>query len=634
MKKSLYILILAIIAPAFTACDSFLDRQEDEQMTEEKIWKSFENTRKYFLNCMGYLPNDAGDFHSGVYTFGAADETSMAWNFGYRKVNFGSWSAADVPCNRFDHRYQGIRDCNIFLKNALDCSDPILATDEGRKTELQNWYYCVRWARAYSYFLLMRDYGPVFLMGDDLADFTASTKELERPRNTWEECVDYVLSEMQVCADNLPEEYNYANKGLPTKGAALAVMSRLTLYSARPQFNGHQAYKNMVNPDGTHLFPTEFDAQKWVKAAEAAKAVIDLGIYHLYKDKDHPDNPYLNYYGVFQQNWNEELIHCDGGLRSRDLLGVHTTPADIATGKAYGGWGPTQSAVDSYAMSDGRYPITGYLKNGTPIVDEYSSYPDAENEFDLVTIKNPFLKALGANDNDANSKAPRMYENREPRFYVTVYYPGCSWKHGTAYGRAIFADGAKGHTSHDHPLTGYLVNKFYDHSMDSYQGQWGTVTFPTFRYAETLLNFIEAELECEANGVTSADASINHDTAMDLWAQLRERSGLAPITDAYPDADIQTLIDLIHKERKIELAQEGQRYYDVCTWMIGSQVNHGPVYGLDVSVRSSITATEVPVELWKRTVIEKRVFRLNHHLAPFHQRELDRNDVLTQNLGW
>lgn len=629
MKKTLYI-VIAFLALAATSCDRFLDRQEDEQLTEEKIWKSFTYTRQYFFNCMGYLPDDADEFYSSVPYFGATDEASMTWNYAYRYINFGSWNATTVPNDRFNTRYQAIRDCNIFLGHVLACSDPILENDAARQSQLQLWYDSVRWARAYNYFLLMRDYGPVFLVGDELMDFTASTQELQRPRNPWQECVDYVVSEMEYCAQNLPATQNSANLGLPTRGAALAVISRLQLYGARDLFNGSSLYRTVRNPDGTNLFPTANDPQKWVLAAQAAKRVIDLGVYSLYHDDS--DNPYLNYYGIFQKTWNDELIYCGGGYRSRWSLGVHTTPTDIATGTAYGGWGPTQTSVDSYAMAEGRYPITGYDRSGSPVVDSQSGYPAADREFDLVNIVNPFLKALEASDADATSSSPRMYSNREPRFYVTVYYPGSGWKHGDAVGRAFFADGAVGHTTHDYPITGYLVNKWYDHTVDSYQGQWGNVTFPTFRYAEIYLNYIEAVLECEAAGVSGAD--VDHDLAMQLWAELRARSGMTAITNVYPEATPAELIELVRRERQVELAQEGHRYFDTRTWMTAAALCNGPVYGLDVDVKSSRGATAVPGEMWKRKVVENRVFRSNHYLYPFLQRELDRNKVLTQNLGW
>lgn len=631
MKKTLYIIMITAAAVLAASCDKFLDRQEDEQLTEEKIWASFNYTRQYFYNCMGYLPDDADNLYSPPY-LGATDEASMTWNYDYRKINFGSWNASNVPNDRFNTHYQCIRDCNIFLANVLNCSDPVLATDASRQSQLNLWYACVRWARAYTYFLLMRDYGPVFLVGDDLMDFTATTQELQRPRDPWDDCVDYVVSEMNWCADNLPATQTSANLGLPTRGAALAVISRLELYAARPLFNGATLYRTVRNPDGTNLFPEKEDPQKWVLAAQAARRVIDLDVYKLYKDEKNPDNPYLNYYGVFQETWNDELIYCGGGYRSRMTFGVHTTPTDIATGTAYGGWGPTQTSVDSYAMANGRYPITGYDRSGGPIVDSRSNYPAADREFDLASVVNPFLKALKCSDADATSNSPRMYANREPRFYVTVYWPGTGWKHGESVGRAYFANGMIGHTTHDYPITGYLVNKWYDHTVDSYQGQWGNMTYPTFRYAEIYLNYIEAVLECQKAGLTGE--GVDYNKAMEVWAELRARSGMDPILDIYTNASIDELIDLVHRERQVELAQEGHRYFDTRTWMIAPDVCDGPVYGLDTDVVGSRSSTVVPAEMWKRKVVETRVFRSNHYLYPFLQRELDRNKVLTQNYGW
>ena len=260
-------ILMAFCAAALVSCDSFLNRQEDEQLTEAKIWASFNYTRQYFFNCMGYLPVDPSAFYGSVPYFGATDEASMTWNYSYRYINFGSWNATTVPNDRFNSYYECIRDCNIFLKNVLNCSDPILENDSARKSQIQLWYDSVRWARAYTYFLLMRDYGPVFLVGDEPMDFTASTQDLQRPRNTWDECVDYVTQEMNYCAENLPATLTSANYGLPTRGAALAVLSRLHLYSARPLFNGNPLYRTLRNPDGKNLVPEQTDNEKWALAA-------------------------------------------------------------------------------------------------------------------------------------------------------------------------------------------------------------------------------------------------------------------------------------------------------------------------------------------------------------------------------
>lgn len=614
--------IALLLSLGATSCDSFLDRQEDETMTFEKIWQQRNTTRQYFLNVMGYMPNDAQIFYYR-HECGAADEGTCTWNWSsYQLINFGSWNASNLPHDNFNKYYQAIRDCNIFLQNVMSCSDPVVTQEE-----LTLWYNCARWARAYYYFQLMRDFGPVFLVGDELMDFSATAAELARPRNTWEECVNYVVSEMEWCASRLPDTYNSSEMGLPTRGAALAVISRLKLYSARPLFNGNTLYRQVVNPDGTQLFPQEFSAQKWVEAAQAAKAVVDLGLYELYRTSD--NNPYMNYYGIMQETWNKESIFCAGGYQSRYILGVHTAPTLGVGGTAYGGWGPTQQQVDAYAMSNGRYPISGYESDGTPIINDDSGYPS--NEFAKETFNNPFMTAMGAPVASSQGSWPVMYKDREPRFYVSVFWGDSQWKYGNNYKLCSFCQGANGHVAHDYPKSGYIVNRYYDHTLDSYtQGQWGNVTFPTFRLGEIYLNYIEAALECERNGVTGE--GISREQAMTYWDDLRDRVGLDPITQVYPNASVTDLIELVRKERRVELAFEGLRYYDTRTWMIATETDGGPMYGMNTSAVSSGTVTTD--EFWKRTAFENRVFRNNHYLFPFPQRELDRNKQLTQNYGW
>lgn len=82
----------------------------------------------------------------------------------------------------------------------------------------------------------------------------------------------------------------------------------------------------------------------------------------------------------------------------------------------------------------------------------------------------------------------------------------------------------------------------------------------------------------------------------------------------------------------MELAFEGLRFYDTRTWMIATQTDNGPMYGMDTWVPGSGTTT--PDGFWRRVSFENRIFRNNHYLFPFPQRELDRNKLLTQNYGW
>lgn len=612
-----------------TSCEDFLDRQEDENLTFDEIWLSRNYVRQYWLNCMSFLPNFDGSYigDSDPY-LGASDECTITYDRAYRYINFGTWNASTVPYYKMDSYYQGIRECNIFMQNVYNCTDPDVT-----KAELDKWYWQARFARAYYYFLMMCDYGPVFLVGDELLDFTASTEELYRPRNTWEQCVDYVVSEMTECdkADAVQLQYGETEYGLATKGTCRAVISRLLLYSARDLFNGNTLYRDLRNPEtpdfpeqsGQNLFPQTYEANKWLKAADAAKAVMDLGIYSLYRAGN--DNPYEDYYGITNVTWNSELIWTNR-YNNRYYWGINTVPAGVS---GYGGVGPTQQQVDAYAMKTGIYPITGYESDGTPIADPASGYNVAA-ELELSTWNYPSSGWSLIGNYDVT--APNMYKDREPRFYVTVFFGGNYWLAGSSsYGPISFASGGNGNQSHDYPKSGYLVNRFYDHTLNSTQGNWGNITFPVFRLGEIYLNFIESVLECKNRGV--ALPSGYEDLAMEVWADLRDRAGLDPITDVYPNASTAQLIDLCRKERRVELAFERHRYFDTRTWMIAPETDGGPMYGMNTNATAG-GSTNTPEEFWQRTVFETRVFNNNHYLYPFSQRELDRNRLLVQNYGW
>lgn len=621
---SFQVTCLLIGSSLLSSCDDFLDRQEDEKLTFEKIWENRNDTRAYWLNSMSFLPDDTGEFTNSPW-LGASDEGTVTYDRDMRWINFGSWNASSVPFYKMDFYYKGIRECNIFMQNVDNCSDPIVT-----KEELAQWKVQSRFARAYYYFMMMRIYGPVFLLGDELLDFTASTEELYRPRNTWEECVNYVVSEMEACINDpaMAESYSDAELGLATKGTCQALIARLKLYSARDLFNGNTLYSSVKNPvtenfpelSGAHLFPQNYDANKWLEAAKAAKVLIDNPLYKLYRAGDGSD-PYANYYGITQEHWNSELIWSTG-YKGRYQLGVHTVPTGIS-GTAYGGVGPTQQQVDAYAMSNGRYPITGY-NGANPVIDKQSGYN--ENEFEKSTWKYPAWGGAAVYD----LEAPNLYKDREPRFYVSVFFGGNKWHHGSGMTLISFAKGGNGNKSHDYPKSGYLINRFYDHTLNSASGQWGNIVFPTFRLAEMYLNFIESVLECKKRNV-GLPAGYEAE-AMMLWADLRDRAGLAPITEAYPDASTEKLIELCRNERRVELAYENHRYFDTRTWMIAKRVDGGPMFGMNTQIPGS--GDDTPDGFWERVTFETRVFEDNHYLYPFSQRELDRNKLLTQNYGW
>ena len=278
-------------------------------------------------------------------------------------------------------------------------------------------------------------------------------------------------------------------------------------------------------------------------------------------------------------------------------------------------------------------PITGYEADGTPIVEPLSGY-----ELASELEKSSWIYPSGgwSNKADFEIEAPNMYKDREPRFYVTVFFGGNQWLHGNSATSISFAKGGNGNKSHDYPKSGYLCNRFYDHKLNSSEGQWGNITFPVFRLGEIYLNFIEAVLECKKNGV-ALDPSYEA-LAMEKWADLRKRAGLDPITSTYGQVSTEELIQLCRKERQIELAFERHRYFDTRTWMIATQTDNGKMYGMNTScpLDAGMKGTETPDGFWERTAFETRVFQNKHYLYPFSQRELDRNklDVYKRQRIW
>lgn len=603
-NRSVYLLIFLFIFPS---CESYLERQKDEALTFEKIWEKSSTTEKYLYNVYGFMPKESNQVDANPWV-AASDEASFTYNRAYRRINNGSWNVASPPCDKWNHYYAGIREANVFMQNVESCFELEDTEQEQYKTE-------ARFLRAYYYFMLVRMYGAVTLLGDEIKD--PNSKELQFPRNTFEECVDYIVTEMQECSKILPEQQPDVWLGKPTKGVALSVIGRLTLYAARPLFNGNSLYKDVKNQDGTNLFPVEYDANKWKIAADANKKVIDLNIYKLYEEDN---DPYKSYGGVFFEKWNSEIIFArsTGGY----YWNVHCTPR-AAGGTAYGGVSPTQRQVDSYAMANGRYPITGYNANGSPVIDKQSEYTEEGFSDFTHPIDQP-------NNGTVRKKSTfNMYINREPRFYASVLWSGADWiymgrpKHIKVCDFSTNGNSGPGQ-SHDYPKPGYLIRKMSDGSLDTKNGQWGEFSWPLIRLAEIYLNYVEALNECDPS---------NPDILTYL-NKIRKRAGVPNIEKVYPNAvgNKDQMRKLIRRERRVELAFETHRYFDTRTWMISEQTDNGDFYGMNVKAQSKNKST--PPDFWKRTVFETRVFEPKHYLYPIKQRELDRNKKIRQNYGW
>ncbi len=644
-KKALLLLMLGGSMASFSSCESFLDMQETEVLTFEKIWQQRSTTLQYLTRVYSYVQQE--DAPNSTPWTGASDEGSCSWStsgYPFSKINNGSWGPSNAAGDTYTHYYQGIREANTFMQNV----ESVTAFDV-TQDEIQDWKNEARFLRAFFYAQLLRQYGPVILLGDQIIPADADLADLQLPRNTWDECVEYVCSELEETAKLLPARYTEANYyGKPTNVAALSIIARMRLYSARELFNGgNQNYLNLKNPDGTQIFPN-YDANKWKLAAEAGRRAIDAiedngyGLYLADSDGNEVESggaidPHRSIHGLFYEAWNDEMIW-SRYLGSWDW-GNHTRPRVFAGG--YGGLGPTQQHVDSYAMANGYYPIVGYNGDeyfmnqnnktaggngitgkptgGEPTIDPRSGY----NESGFSSFANP---ALSVNDAGAATTGWNMYKEREPRFYAHISWNNTKYFQTPNTVIQYHQGGNTGNQHHDHPWTGYMGRKMGNYTVNASSASWPRYNWPIIRVAEVYLNYIEALVETGTN---------DYELFMYL-NMIRERAGVPAIKDEIYVSEVNDknyLRELVRRERKIELTWENHRYFDTRQWMIAETTDGGPIYGMNLYATSSNYTLDGET-FWKRTVIQTRVFQPQHYLHPFTQRELDRNDNLVQNYGW
>jgi starch-binding outer membrane protein, SusD/RagB family len=631
MKRFYHILIVSITCMTMVACDSFLNQQPlDQPKTTEDIFTKKVMAERYLYQCYSYVPQYWLLSAAGGYPWSAAsDESDASWDHQVHRMNNGSWNPSQVPYPTWRNTYQGIRDINYFLKNIDMCGELNALQIDTYKAE-------VRFLRAFLYLNLVRLYGPVVIVHDELFELD---KDYSVGRNTLEYCVDYVCKEFTEVAKVLPPTQSTINYGRPTSGAALALKAQMLNFAASPLFNtDNSIYREWKSKTtGENLMPISYSEQKWRDAAEAAKAVIDLGLYELYKEYNQGIlDPYASIYGIHYKKWNSELIfgrHMTFGsteAEARNFVARITPRVFI---NSWGGVSVSQKQVDAFAMKNGRYPITGYsdgssewnLKDGAnPIIDPLSGY----SETGATNYKHPWDKVTILTYN--------MYVNREPRFYMSIVWDNINLVYGNALAKNAVINYGKGGNCYEasganHPLTGYTPRKFTFRESDQSLGNNGYVfpIWPIVRLAEIYLDYVEALIEYDPS---------NSDI-FKYWNMIRARAGLPNIEGVYPEivGNQNMMRQMLRRERQVELFFENSRYFDIRRWKIAEVTNNNsPVYGMNINELDGAPNNIGNTSYWKRTPIYRgnRTFLLKHYLYPLEQREIDRNKGIEQSWGW
>jgi len=590
----LYTLLLTAVLLTAGCKKGFLDQVPDDRITIDEVFSKRKSLEQYLANIYDRIRDESNQWSSNPW-LGCSDEADMTWaRGGYNSyfMNIGSWDPTSGFYDFWTHYYQGIRSASYFLENADKCQE-ILALPEGNAL-LTKYKAEARLLRAYFYFCLLRQYGPVPLLGEKTLPPDVPFEETQIPRNSYDECVGFISTELDKAGADLPlQQTDVVEYGRATKAFAMAIKSRLWLYAASPLVNGNTAYAGFKNLDGKPLISQQADVAKWQNAAAAAKAVIDLGIFNLLKKNDASGNfdPFISCRDVLLDPWNKETIFARGG---NDVYQweVHCSP------RFAGGWSgvaATQQIVDAF-----------YMANGKMINEAGSGY--VEEGFSTTDTK--YTKAGTYN----------MYVNREPRFYVCITYNGMTW-FNTSEGTKTVELYNTGNTgkqgSYDYSRTGYLVRKNYHPNTYPRQGRSVARPLVLFRLGEIYLNYAEALNEAQPG----------HPDILTYVNAIRERAGIPGLPAGLTQEEMRTRI---RQERRIELAFEYHRYFDTRRWNIALQTDGGPFYGMNVDAGNSVQ----DLSFYKRTVFETRVFAQQHYFFPIPQFDIDRNKKLVQNPGW
>ena len=618
MKKIIISISLVIAAMlCSTSCSDYLDIVPEGTPSMDNAFSNRINSFKFLHTCYSYLPSwDQG----GSIGFLAGDEHWLmpkGTGFIDQRISLNAWEIGRGEQNNNDpyqnfwdggnggtNLWVAIRDCNIFLENI---NKPL----DLQNYERTRWIAEVKFLKAYYHYYLFMLYGPIPIMDHALKMDDEMTYF---PRNTFDQCVDFIVSDCQYGIDGaLPMIYTNASGtvaeslyGRATKAAAYALKARVLLYAASPLFNGNADYAKFANEDGTLLFAPKDDS-KWGKAAAAAKEAIDKiegsSYYGLYYS-DEPDNGYRNYMELFlpSKKWNKEYIFArNQGTGYSD--NIHQEKCMAANGM--GGWSglcPTQELVDAYEMANGSTPIIGYNADGTPIINGASGY--SETGFAATAGKH------------YPAGVYNMYVGREPRFYASINFNGQQWR-----GRQLeFWQGGKDGinvSKVDYCCTGYLLRKTADEGVDVINGKGGMKEASIlFRVGSLYLDYAEALNEAEGPV----------DDVYKYVDAIRKRAGLPGLAKGL---DKDKMRERIQHERQIELAFEaGHRYFDCHRWKIAEKTDNGYMHGMNITATNKVDYSK------RSTVGDSRVFEKKHYLFPIPQSEMDKRIGLVQSPYW
>lgn len=587
-NKIIYLILVAILITTNFSCTENLDVAPQNIIQDETVFSNESAINAYFASLYYSLPIEDFRFHvyGGFNSDGGStlpiftDEATICSNDDRQDIGGGTslgwWG------------YNDVRNVNQFIDK--------ISSSAFAKEKVDQWLGEAKFIRAYYYFGMVKRYGGVPLI-TSVQNYTGDNlDELKVPRNTEKEIYDFIAKELDESAALLGET---SSVGRVNKYVVYALKSRAMLYAAT------EAKYSSVQLNGLVGIQASSADAYFQSAYEAAQRVISSGKYSLYNKNDDKS---ANYTSLFLDDASPENIFIKqfsypDKAHSYDLWML---PRDgVGSSIGYGSrLNPTLELVESYEYKDGTDGKLKFSVGGNPV--EYKNYSD-------------------------------IFLNKDPRLDATVILPFSTWKGYTLDVRAGIKDNGQTITSGDYNTlhngmhvigfngiggggeksqTGFYARKYLQPAYDRTKvaNFTSAQSFIDFRYAEILLNYAEAAIELGKK----SDAK----TAVNL---VRDRAGIKKLDDA------DVTLDRVRHERRIELALEPHRYWDIRRWHIADKLLNNTKFSAIlpyyvVSTNSYIFET--------KSVSYQRTFTPNMYYEMIPSSEISKNPTLIQNPGY
>ena len=515
MKINKILIAFFAISLTLSSCSDFLDIK-DESAISSTIWDDEESAKLYVNNIYNMCFNPFGGENSIGSMANLSDETpDMGSN-----MLLGSLTSSSITLYS-SASFESIR----FINIGFDALNKSALTGDARNRIAGQLYFF----RAWQHWKMVNLYGGIPYM-KDYVSFTSSDLLNNAKRNKTSECIEFIKQDLDSAIALLPSVWVKTEYARITRAAAASFKGRVLLFWASPQFN----------PDN--------NINRWEEAFNANLAARDLCIQDGYSlmpvtvavTKEWPYG--YDHNQIFRKkkaDGNPEVLLVTPYFTDIKVHGYENSvcPAEITSGTGSPSWTPTWDLVIAFPMKDGSLAF------------KYN----AANKNSRTFIGN-------GGDNT------KYYLNRDPRFYATVAFNGCyyplegntsrrQWSFQfTHKGKVIYGENT---TVEKISTTGFYCRKMVDPALLRANMGKSTTDWIEMRYAEVLLNLAECAFEFQGN---------NSEIGYDCLKQIRARAGIEPGTDGYYGLKSNTEIspiELTLNERRVELAFEGKRFFDL-----------------------------------------------------------------------